>query len=212
MLEPNNEQGVIVAFQQVCSELGLEITSIQSKYPDAILYDHSNNTKIRAEFEYNANNFIVHKHDPMGADLVICWKRYNAKLCLPILELSTLVTHPPSLDYDTYVTKNKTKTVKRKTEDKTHKLQHRAILITESISFMEMTDGSSPYINIMISKNNGKVRTYGEESQSSENARKAIRHLIELARMIRDASGTYNNNTDEAKQLDTLTRKILLGE
>ena len=85
MFEPENELGVIVLFAQQCEEVGFEILSIQSAFPDALV--RRGDVEYRVEFELLSSNFYKHRHDPRKADLIICWQ--NDKDCvLPVLALS----------------------------------------------------------------------------------------------------------------------------
>lgn len=84
---PENEQGVVVLFSQQAEEAGFEIVSIQHRFPDAIIKHKGE--EYRAEFEFKASNFIAHKHDPRGCDLIICWEDDSPlDFPLPILALS----------------------------------------------------------------------------------------------------------------------------
>ncbi len=82
---PTNEQGVIVLFAQQVEKAGLEIVSVRTKFPDAIV--RKNGVEYRAEFEFQSSNFKAHKHDVRKCDIIICWKR-DSKSILPILALS----------------------------------------------------------------------------------------------------------------------------
>lgn len=94
---PKNEQGVVLFFSGVCDQMGFKVVSIQATYPDVTLYDLNRHTELRAEFEYHANNFVIHKHDPKDVDMIICWERGKKRFTVPILELSTFTTYPPNL-------------------------------------------------------------------------------------------------------------------
>ena len=59
-------------FQELASQMGYEIASIQSSFPDAIVKDEQGK-EYRVEFEYRSGNFVQHGHDPSRCDLVICW-------------------------------------------------------------------------------------------------------------------------------------------
>ncbi len=87
MLVPENELGVIVAFAINGKDLGFEIVSIGSKFPDAIIREIKTDKEYRAEFEYAASNFVSHGHDPRGCDLIICWRNDFPDSLLPILEI-----------------------------------------------------------------------------------------------------------------------------
>ena len=72
MIEPRNEQGVVVAFSQLADKYGYRIVDIQTPYPDAVIYSHELGKEIRAEFEHYARSFVNHGHDPSQCDLLIC--------------------------------------------------------------------------------------------------------------------------------------------
>lgn len=97
MIEPKNEMGVVVRFSQICSEYGVEILSVQSAYPDAVI--KLNGKNYIAEFEYYASNFLQHRHDPRHCDVVICWVNdlVGTDFPLPIWELSSPLT--PTIQY-----------------------------------------------------------------------------------------------------------------
>lgn len=86
MKTPKNEQGVVVLFGIQALKVGWEIKEIQQSFPDAII--EKNGKEYVVEFEYRASNFIAHKHDPCGCDLIICWENdLNNEIDLPIIEL-----------------------------------------------------------------------------------------------------------------------------
>jgi len=68
-------------------EFDYDVVESQMAFPDYLLCDRSGSL-VRCEVEYESKNFIAHRHDPKGCDLVICWL-HNAKLPLPVLELFT---------------------------------------------------------------------------------------------------------------------------
>lgn len=82
---PENELGVIVEFSKNLTDR-FEIVSIQDMFPDLILM--VDGIKYRAEFEYTSSNFMAHRHDPRGCDIIICWKHDRKDIVLPVLELS----------------------------------------------------------------------------------------------------------------------------
>jgi hypothetical protein len=84
MFTPNNEQGVIVKFSQECHKFGMEILSIQTEYPDAIVLWKGQ--ELRVEFEYQSSNFYSHKHDPRQCDLIVCWNDDYAG-ALPVIAI-----------------------------------------------------------------------------------------------------------------------------
>lgn len=88
MFIPTNEQGVIVLFAALAPKYGWEIVSIQTAYPDAVLRDKSGREWL-TEFEFSSSNFLDHKHDHRGCDLIVCWKHDYIDGPLPVIELSS---------------------------------------------------------------------------------------------------------------------------
>jgi hypothetical protein len=93
---PVNELGVMVLFGMVAAGLGLQVESVQGKFPDCIARRQVAPGKwqyLRIEFEYESKNFKLHGHDPKGCDMIVCW-RHNWKECpaeTEVVELSRLV-------------------------------------------------------------------------------------------------------------------------
>jgi hypothetical protein len=74
---PVNELGVMVLFGMVAAGLGLQVESVQGKFPDCIAKRQVAPGKwqyLRIEFEYESKNFKLHGHDPKGCDMIVCWK------------------------------------------------------------------------------------------------------------------------------------------
>jgi hypothetical protein len=93
---PVNELGVMVLFGMVAAGLGLQVESVQGKFPDCIARRQVAPGKwqyLRIEFEYESKNFKLHGHDPKGCDMIVCW-RHNWKDCpaeIEVVELCRLV-------------------------------------------------------------------------------------------------------------------------
>jgi hypothetical protein len=93
---PVNELGVMVLFGMVAAGLGLQVESVQGKFPDCIARRQVAPGKwqhLRIEFEYESKNFHLHGHDPKGCDVIVCW-RHNWKECpaeIEVVELSRLL-------------------------------------------------------------------------------------------------------------------------
>jgi hypothetical protein len=93
---PVNELGVMVLFGMVAAGLGLQVESVQGKFPDCIARRQVAPGKwqyLRIEFEYESKNFKLHGHDPKGCDMIVCW-RHNWKDCpveIEVVELSRLI-------------------------------------------------------------------------------------------------------------------------
>jgi|APSaa5957512622_1039677.scaffolds.fasta_scaffold76197_2 hypothetical protein len=97
---PVNEQGVVYLFGMLHDILDFTIESIQTGFPDCTarrdLGDGSAE-ELRVEFEFESRSFHRHGHDPLGADVIVCWK-HNWADCpdhLEIIELSTLIDVVP---------------------------------------------------------------------------------------------------------------------
>jgi hypothetical protein len=92
---PVNELGVMVLFGMVAAGLGLQVESVQGKFPDCVAKRQVAPGKwqyLRIEFEYESKNFKLHGHDPKGCDMIVCW-RHNWKECpaeIEVVELSRL--------------------------------------------------------------------------------------------------------------------------
>jgi len=93
---PVNELGVMVLFGMMAAGLGLQVESVQGKFPDCIARRQVAPGKwqyLRIEFEYESKNFKLHGHDPKGCDMIVCW-RHNWKECpaeIEVVELCRLV-------------------------------------------------------------------------------------------------------------------------
>jgi hypothetical protein len=92
---PVNELGVMVLFGMVAAGLGLQVESVQGKFPDCLAKRQVAPGKwqhLRIEFEYESKNFKLHGHDPKGCDMIVCW-RHNWKDCpegIEVVDLSKL--------------------------------------------------------------------------------------------------------------------------
>ena len=101
---PSNESGVIYLFGIMAERLGFAVERMQSKaFPDCfakrrILSRHSKTTpdargakwqNVTIEFEYESRNFRIHRHDPAGCDIIICWS-HNWPDCPETLEVIAL--------------------------------------------------------------------------------------------------------------------------
>ncbi len=76
-------------FEKNFKKIGYEgIVKINKrKFPDFIMLRKGKN--IRVELETLSSNFILHKHNPKGADEVVCIKE-NVKLKIPVIEVKEL--------------------------------------------------------------------------------------------------------------------------
>ncbi len=86
MIQPTNEQGVIVVFCSLSHVSGWQVDSIGAPFPDAML--SKDGEQWRTEFEFKARNFIGHGHDFRDCDLIVCWINDFPECPIPVLELS----------------------------------------------------------------------------------------------------------------------------
>ena len=93
---PMNELGVVFLFGMLAAELGFQVESLRSEYPDCEARRQIQPGKwqrVRIEFEYESRNFAAHGHDPAQCDIIVCWK-HNWAHCPPhieVIELSKIV-------------------------------------------------------------------------------------------------------------------------
>ncbi|HET9180486.1 MAG TPA: hypothetical protein VFP59_00005 [Candidatus Angelobacter sp.] len=95
---PMNELGVVFLFGMLAAELGFQVESLRSQYPDCEARRQIQPGKwqrVRIEFEFESRNFLAHGHDPTQCDIIVCWK-HNWAHCPPhieVIELSKIVAH-----------------------------------------------------------------------------------------------------------------------
>ncbi len=93
---PLNENGVVFLFGKIMEDLNIYVEEIKPGFPDCIARRFTGKgwKRIRIEFEFQSNNFVVHKHDPAGCDIIVCWE-HNWKTCpesLEVIELRDVIT------------------------------------------------------------------------------------------------------------------------
>lgn len=73
---PINEQGVVFLFGKVAQDMNMYVEEIKTGFPDCIgrRFTGKGWERVRIEFEYKSSNFKLHKHDPKGCDLIVCWE------------------------------------------------------------------------------------------------------------------------------------------
>jgi hypothetical protein len=91
---PKGEMGTREWFAAHLDEFGMSIINSATAFPDCIV-ETDDGEVLRAEMEYKSGNFIAHKHEPSGCDIVICWL-HDSELPLPVLELSTKKCYAPN--------------------------------------------------------------------------------------------------------------------
>ncbi|HET6845048.1 MAG TPA: hypothetical protein VFK06_25690 [Candidatus Angelobacter sp.] len=93
---PVNELGVVFLFGILAAELGFQVESLQSNFPDCEArreVQPGRWQRQRIEFEYESKNFERHGHDPRQCDVIVCW-RHNWKECpegLEVVELGKIM-------------------------------------------------------------------------------------------------------------------------
>jgi hypothetical protein len=94
MLAPTNEQGVLILFGAVARKLGFVVLRVQAEYPDCEALREMEIDRwqlVRIEFEYESRNFLLHKHDPRGCHLLVCWKHNWEEAPMEVIELSSAI-------------------------------------------------------------------------------------------------------------------------
>jgi hypothetical protein len=73
---PLNEAGVILLFSRMMEDLGIIYESSPAMFPDMIgrIKTVRGFERVRIEFEFVSSNFFLHKHDPTGCDMIVCWE------------------------------------------------------------------------------------------------------------------------------------------
>lgn len=92
MHEPVNEQGAVLLFGMLATNLGFLIEMVRTGYPDCEAKRKGKDgkfRKVRIEFEFATSRF---DHDPDGCDLIVCWEDDANKSGLEVLELKRHVT------------------------------------------------------------------------------------------------------------------------
>jgi len=86
---PMNENGVVFLFGKVAEDLNMYIEEIKPGFPDCIArrFNGKGWEQVRVEFEYNSSSFKVHKHDPKGCDIIICWEHDWNDCPIEVIEL-----------------------------------------------------------------------------------------------------------------------------
>jgi hypothetical protein len=98
---PINEQGVVYLFGMVSRELGFLIESVKAPYPDCegkrrVDQKGQRWERVLIEFEYQSSNFRLHKHDPDGCDLIVCWIHDWEDCQIEVLELKSAIKYLPN--------------------------------------------------------------------------------------------------------------------
>jgi hypothetical protein len=89
--EPVSEAGVIFAFGVLARRQGFAVRRIQNAFPDCEAMREVAKGQwqpVRIEFELESRNFLRHKHNPEGCDLIVCWVHNWPECPLEVIELS----------------------------------------------------------------------------------------------------------------------------
>ncbi len=99
--EPTTESGVVFVFGLLAERLGFRVRWLQQGFPDCEALRRVGAGKwqpVRIEFEYLSGNFVQHKHDAKGCDLIVCW-RHNWQDCpVEVIELEKIIQPQISAD------------------------------------------------------------------------------------------------------------------
>jgi hypothetical protein len=93
---PTNELGVLFLFGIVAADLGFRVERLQAAFPDCEAKREVAPGKwelVLVELEIYSRNFKLHRHDPRGCHVIVCWK-HNWPDCpewLEVIELSKIV-------------------------------------------------------------------------------------------------------------------------
>ena len=93
---PTNELGVLFLFGILAAELGFRVERLQAAFPDCEAKREVAPGKwelVLVELEIYSRNFKLHRHDPRGCHVIVCWK-HNWPDCpewLEVIELSKVV-------------------------------------------------------------------------------------------------------------------------
>ncbi len=88
--EPVNEAGVLFLFGLLSPRLRLVVSHVQTEFPDCeVIQEVSPGLWQRklAEVELRSRNFLLHKHDPKGCDMIVCWEHNWPECPVEVVEL-----------------------------------------------------------------------------------------------------------------------------
>jgi hypothetical protein len=95
---PINEQGVVFLFGKVAQDLNMYVEEIKPGFPDCIgrRFNGKGWERVRIEFEFLSSNFKLHKHDPKGCDLVVCWEHDWPGCPVEVIALKEIIPGLPN--------------------------------------------------------------------------------------------------------------------
>lgn len=93
---PTQEQDVVALFNAVADDLGFEILSNRSPFPDCLARRRSPGRRAsymdcRIEYEFSSRDYERHKHPLDGCDLIVCWIHDWPDSPIEVLELQTAI-------------------------------------------------------------------------------------------------------------------------
>ena len=88
---PKTELSVREVFAQRARRLGYRIIESRIAFPDYLL--ERDGERLFAEAEFRTSNFLRHRHDPAGCDLIVVWDHDLPAMPLTVLELRTNTVH-----------------------------------------------------------------------------------------------------------------------
>ena len=120
---PRSEQEVVTLFGFLLPHLKRRflINEVRQQFPDCEAWEINGSSErklVRIEFELRASNFVAHKHNENGCDLIVCWeddwpnckierlalKSAIASLTDPVIQSPSRVKHLPQVwTYDKFL-------------------------------------------------------------------------------------------------------------
>jgi hypothetical protein len=93
---PINEQGVVLLFGMVCSELGFVVEAVRTDYPDCEAKRRVGRKpdeweRVRIEFEFRSSHFKKQGHKPELCDIIVCWEHDWPECPLEVIELKSVI-------------------------------------------------------------------------------------------------------------------------
>ena len=95
---PVSEMGVVAIFAKISEEIGFIIEETRVAFPDCIARRQIAKgwERVAIEFEFKSSNFNLHRHDPEGCDLIVCWIHDWADSPLEVIELRSEINRLPN--------------------------------------------------------------------------------------------------------------------
>lgn len=91
---PVNEMGVIALFAMVAERLGYSLDLFNPSFPDCEARRRVSGNRwerVRIEFEFRSSNFLDHRHERTGCEVLVCWIADWRPDDIEVLELRTVV-------------------------------------------------------------------------------------------------------------------------